>query len=1170
MKTSGISPIRVLRGKWLFLTLGLVGAISSSLQAAVLFSDNFDSYANGTADATYKANYSFATGGTTFVITNGGLSGSKSFQATGDGTMIRTNVPINLAGGSATIDVFFQRGTAGQAGSPQIGLLTNLTGALNTSDSVGGRFNNLEALDVRYTAGGVQNSATAQGPAPTATLITGNWYFLRGIITSNAAAGSFTVVLQLFNSDSTGVVGTGIVTNTQTFTDSQVYAAAAKLYAAVRLSDYYGVTNMDNFSVSQATTLPAVTLTGSLGAVDTTYGTASTSPTSFQISGSSLTGAPGNLTVTPPAGFEVSRTNNSGYSTSLSVPYSTGTLAGTNVFVRLAATTAVGTYSGNITVAGGGDSKTIATVASTVVAAPTVTSFTLMYPGADGPVPGYDPITNNATINLSLIGANLSIRANTSPNNDFGSVVFNLTGATAQFQTDNSYPWSLFGDLGGSYTGAVFNVGAHTLTATPYPADGGSGSAGIASTINFTTTATAPAYPPVGYGLVWSDEFSGSTLDTTKWGYENPGKWRDGYNTPNAVSVTNGLLNITTYTLNGTNFTCELNTYNKFTPKFGYMEASVDFNDSPGMWSAFWMYNYGVPTVGNPKTNGVEVDIIEHLAHNTSDADVSNQGFSTLHWDGYGASHQSVTSGNYNSGFATGFHTCALLWTPDAYQFIMDGVVVWTTTNAPAQDPVPPLSPVSQIGEFLLLSSEVWSNNWAGTTPPGGFGSLATSTTKMKVDYVRYYQVVTVPTIALAETLTAVNTTYGTASPTPSSFRVSGSLLTGDLTVAPPSGYEVSTSLGAGYTTSLTLTPSGGTLPSTLVYVRLKATATVSGSPYSGNITVSGGGAASKTMATAASTVSARPASVTAVAKIKNYGDVNPALTAVTNGAVNGDVINVTLATAATQFSSVGVSNITVTLGSNPNYSVLTTNSTLTISAKAASVTAVAKSKTYGDVNPALTAVTNGAVNGDVINVSLATTATQFSSVGVSNITVTPGSNPNYSVLTTNSTLTINPAGTTMVLASDINPALPGTNVTFTATVSSSAGIPTGSVTFKDGVSTLGTTSLSGSAQGALSTTLLAPGNHTITSEYAGGGNFSGSTNSSALTQVINLPPPPLLSIAPTVGGLQLSWDAPDFNLQQASDCTGLWTNLVPPPSSPFVITPTNSAAFYRLRWNAP
>ena len=123
---------------------------------------------------------------------------------------------------------------------------------------------------------------------------------------------------------------------------------------------------------------------------------------------------------------------------------------------------------------------------------------------------------------------------------------------------------------------------------------------------------------------------------------------------------------------------------------------------------------------------------------------------------------------------------------------------------------------------------------------------------------------------------------------------------------------------------------------------------------------------------------------MTADAKTKTYGDVNPVLTAVTNGAVNGDVINVSIATTAAQYSAVGVSNITVTALSNPNYVVSTTNGTLTIGAKAASVTADAKTKSYGDVNPVLTAVTNGAVNGDVINVSIVTTATQYSAVGVS------------------------------------------------------------------------------------------------------------------------------------------------------------------------------------------
>jgi hypothetical protein len=49
----------------------------------------------------------------------------------------------------------------------------------------------------------------------------------------------------------------------------------------------------------------------------------------------------------------------------------------------------------------------------------------------------------------------------------------------------------------------------------------------------------------------------------------------------------------------------------------------------------------------------------------------------------------------------------------------------------------------------------------------------------------------------------------------------------------------------------------------------------------------------------------------------------------VVTGAVNGDTINYTPATTATQFSNVGQYPIVaVTLGANPNYSVVSTNGT--------------------------------------------------------------------------------------------------------------------------------------------------------------------------------------------------------------------------------------------------
>ncbi|MEI6567921.1 MAG: Ig-like domain-containing protein, partial [Verrucomicrobiota bacterium] len=91
--------------------------------------------------------------------------------------------------------------------------------------------------------------------------------------------------------------------------------------------------------------------------------------------------------------------------------------------------------------------------------------------------------------------------------------------------------------------------------------------------------------------------------------------------------------------------------------------------------------------------------------------------------------------------------------------------------------------------------------------------------------------------------------------------------------------------------------------------------------------------------------------------------------------------------------------------------------------------------------------------------------------------------------------------GTTTTLISSTNPTTYGSNVTFTATVS--PGAATGTVTFKDGTSTLGTGTLSGGVA-TFATSSLALGSHTITAEYAGDSGYLGSTNSPALAQTVN------------------------------------------------------------------
>lgn len=81
-----------------------------------------------------------------------------------------------------------------------------------------------------------------------------------------------------------------------------------------------------------------------------------------------------------------------------------------------------------------------------------------------------------------------------------------------------------------------------------------------------------------------------------------------------------------------------------------------------------------------------------------------------------------------------------------------------------------------------------------------------------------------VVTLALSpSTLGVFSTTTGTAS-TSQSYRLSGSGLTGDLSVTAPAGFEISLTNGAGYVSSLSLAPAGGSLTVNPIYVRIAAT----------------------------------------------------------------------------------------------------------------------------------------------------------------------------------------------------------------------------------------------------------------------------------------------------------------------------------------------------------
>ena len=243
---------------------------------------------------------------------------------------------------------------------------------------------------------------------------------------------------------------------------------------------------------------------------------------------------------------------------------------------------------------------------------------------------------------------------------------------------------------------------------------------------------------PSAWSLTFSDDFSGSSLDSTKWANRLPGPRNDAINTPDAVSVGGGLLTIKTYTDNGIHYTGMIGSQGKFEQTYGYFEARVKFHTSPGQWSAFWLtspiYDQGT---GNPGFYGTEIDITEHRAVNNNNNPILNRYVSAVHWDTYVTGVHQQTARTFSNVPNLGndsWHTFALKWSPAGYEFYYDDTLMWTVDQA-----------ISARDEYIIFSSEARQDEWAGHIPDAGYGSLASTVTNLQVDYVRVYQSVPEP-----------------------------------------------------------------------------------------------------------------------------------------------------------------------------------------------------------------------------------------------------------------------------------------------------------------------------------------------------------------------------------------------------------------------------------------
>ena len=133
----------------------------------------------------------------------------------------------------------------------------------------------------------------------------------------------------------------------------------------------------------------------------------------------------------------------------------------------------------------------------------------------------------------------------------------------------------------------------------------------VFSTITFTMPEkTVSASPTTGSKLVWSDEFNGNSIDTSKWGFEI-GTGSNGWgnneqqyytNRSDNAYVADGALHIRAKkeSYGGRNYTsARLNTNGKFTFTYGYVEARLALPSNQGIWPAFWMLGANIGSGGD-------------------------------------------------------------------------------------------------------------------------------------------------------------------------------------------------------------------------------------------------------------------------------------------------------------------------------------------------------------------------------------------------------------------------------------------------------------------------------------------------------------------------------------------------------------------------------------------
>jgi len=223
------------------------------------------------------------------------------------------------------------------------------------------------------------------------------------------------------------------------------------------------------------------------------------------------------------------------------------------------------------------------------------------------------------------------------------------------------------------------------------------------------------AVVPIGYTLVWNDEFDGTRLDTSKWTAENIGSPRNNelqYYTPEDVLLQNGTLVLRSQkrSYDEYQFTSgAVQTKGKFTQAYGRFEFRARLpTGGKGIWPALWLYP--------GSTWPPEIDVLETVN------DMSTI-WMTYHW-GTSSNHLKDSSYYHNDALATDYHNYAVEWEPGTIRWYIDGVQRKEYTG-------------SNVTNIPML---IYMNIAIGGTWPGNPDGSTVFPQYFYIDYVRVYK----------------------------------------------------------------------------------------------------------------------------------------------------------------------------------------------------------------------------------------------------------------------------------------------------------------------------------------------------------------------------------------------------------------------------------------------